>query len=81
MRRRRGGAAAGAGGSGGSVAHVGPWKIMPLGDSTTAAVCYRAKLWQKLQTAGKTNIDFVGTEKSVGCSDAVPANFDPSKFE
>ena len=72
-----GGSPAGAGGSGGSVAHKGPWKIMPLGDSTTAVVCYRAKLWQKLQTAGKTNIDFVGTEKSVGCSDGVPTTFDP----
>jgi len=27
-------------------------------------------------TAGKTNIDFVGTERSVSCSDAVAANFD-----
>lgn len=49
---------------------------MPLGDSTTAAVCYRAKLWQKLSAAGKTNIDFVGTEKSVGCSSSVQTDFD-----
>ena len=71
-----GGAAAG-GGSGGGAAHVGAWKIMPLGDSTTASVCYRPKLWGKLTTAGKTNIDFVGTEKGVSCSDPAPANFDP----
>jgi lysophospholipase L1-like esterase len=55
---------------------VGAWKIMPLGDSTTAAVCYRAKLWGKLTAAGKTNIDFVGTEKSTGCSDTLPVGFD-----
>jgi hypothetical protein len=66
----------GTAGAGGATAHTGPWKIMPLGDSTTAAVCYRAKLWGKLQAAGKTNIDFVGTEKSVSCTDNVPANFD-----
>jgi len=34
------------------------------------------ELWQKLTAAGKTNIDFVGTERSVSCSDAVAANFD-----
>jgi hypothetical protein len=55
---------------------AGPWKIMPLGDSTTAATCVRARLWKKLQDAGKTNIDFVGTEKDVGCSDMVPTGFD-----
>jgi lysophospholipase L1-like esterase len=49
---------------------------MPLGDSTTAATCYRARLWKKLQDAGKVNIDFVGTEKDSGCSDGVPAGFD-----
>lgn len=57
-------------------AHSGPWKIMPLGDSTTQATCYRARLWQILQDAGKTNIDFVGTEKDAGCSDGVPDGFD-----
>ena len=57
-------------------AHTGAWKIMPLGDSTTAAICYRVKLWGKLQTAGKTNIDFVGTEKSVSCADPAASNFD-----
>lgn len=37
-------------------------KIMPLGDSITGNPgCWRAILWNKLQTAGYTNIDFVGT--------------------
>ena len=37
-------------------------KIMPLGDSITGNPgCWRAILWNKLQTAGFTNIDFVGT--------------------
>ena len=39
-----------------------PARIMPLGDSITAAPgCWRAYLWTQLQTAGFTNIDFVGT--------------------
>jgi lysophospholipase L1-like esterase len=40
---------------------------MPLGDSITGSSCYRARLWQKLQQAGKTNFDFVGTLTSSGC--------------
>jgi lysophospholipase L1-like esterase len=65
-----------AGDGAGGTAHAGKWKIMPLGDSTTAATCVRARLWQRLSAANKTNVDFVGTEKSTGCSDSVPANFD-----
>ncbi len=39
-----------------------PVRIMPLGDSITAAPgCWRAYLWTQLQAAGVTNIDFVGT--------------------
>ncbi len=39
-----------------------PVRIMPLGDSITAAPgCWRAYLWTQLQSAGFTNIDFVGT--------------------
>ena len=35
---------------------------MPLGDSITGAPgCWRALLWNRLQSAGHTNIDFVGT--------------------
>ena len=37
-------------------------KIMPLGDSITGSPgCWRALLWNRLQTAGYTNINFVGT--------------------
>ncbi len=37
-------------------------RIMPLGDSITGNPgCWRAILWNRLQTAGYTNIDFVGT--------------------
>src|SRR6266481_5717606 len=37
-------------------------KIMPLGDSITGSPgCWRALLWNRLQSAGYTNIDFVGT--------------------
>ena len=44
-------------------------KIMPLGDSITAGQgCWRAYLWDTLQTNGYTNIDFVGTVDSGGCS-------------
>ncbi|HEU5133597.1 MAG TPA: GDSL-type esterase/lipase family protein [Steroidobacteraceae bacterium] len=38
-----------------------PVRIMPLGDSITAGPgCWRAYLWNQLQTAGYSNIDFVG---------------------
>ena len=38
-----------------------PVRIMPLGDSITAGPgCWRAYLWNHLQTAGYSNIDFVG---------------------
>ena len=37
-------------------------KIMPLGDSITGNPgCWRSILWNRLQSAGYTNIDFVGT--------------------
>ncbi len=46
-----------------------PVRIMPLGDSITAGQgCWRAYLWNKLQTNGYTNIDFVGSVVSGGCS-------------
>ena len=39
-----------------------PVRIMPLGDSITGGPgCWRAVLWDNLQSAGYTNIDFVGT--------------------
>ena len=34
---------------------------MPLGDSTTASICYRALLWQMLTELGATQFNFVGT--------------------
>lgn len=43
-------------------------RIMPLGDSITGSPgCWRALLWQRLQKAGYTDIDFVGTQSPQGC--------------
>lgn len=45
-----------------------PVRIMPLGDSITGSPgCWRAVLWNQLQNAGHTNIDFVGTLGPQGC--------------
>jgi lysophospholipase L1-like esterase len=42
---------------------------MPLGDSITGSPgCWRALLWNRLQSTGYTNIDFVGTLGPQGCS-------------
>jgi lysophospholipase L1-like esterase len=42
---------------------------MPLGDSTTGSVCYRAQLWKLLNEAGyQGRFDFVGSRKNdPGC--------------
>ncbi|HET8841857.1 MAG TPA: cellulose binding domain-containing protein [Ktedonobacteraceae bacterium] len=49
-------------------AATSPVRIMPLGDSITGSPgCWRALLWNQLQTAGFTNIDFVGTLPPQGC--------------
>ncbi len=41
---------------------------MPLGDSITGSPgCWRALLWNRLQDAGHTGIDFVGTLPPQGC--------------
>jgi len=46
-----------------------PVRIMPLGDSITAGPgCWRAILWHDLQTAGYSNIDFVGSVADGGCN-------------
>jgi lysophospholipase L1-like esterase len=46
-----------------------PVRIMPLGDSITAGPgCWRAFLWNQLQAAGYTNIDFVGSVQGGGCN-------------
>ncbi|GGS96957.1 cellulose binding domain-containing protein [Nonomuraea spiralis] len=43
-------------------------RIMPLGDSITGSPgCWRALLWNKLQSAGYTGVDFVGTLPPQGC--------------
>jgi len=65
-----GAAGAGAGGqTGGLGGRTGTLRIMPLGDSTTASICYRSYLWQMLTGAGHTQFDFVGTRKGdPGCT-------------
>ena len=41
---------------------------MPLGDSTTASVCYRAQLWQMLTQSGRTQFQFIGSRNGdPGC--------------
>jgi lysophospholipase L1-like esterase len=48
-------------------AHASAIKIMPLGDSITGSPgCWRALLWNQLQSAGYTNFDFVGTLNNAG---------------
>jgi len=45
-----------------------PVRIMALGDSITGSPgCWRALLWQHLQSSGLTNTDFVGTLPAQGC--------------
>lgn len=45
-----------------------PVRIMPLGDSITGSPgCWRALLWNQLQDAGYTSVDFVGTLGPQGC--------------
>lgn len=49
-----------------------PVRIMPLGDSITGSPgCWRAVLWNRLQSTGYRNIDFVGTLNQQGCSQAL----------
>jgi acyl-CoA thioesterase-1 len=60
-------------------AQVNHVNIMPFGDSVTAfgsdpESSYRYWLWQKLQTAGFNNIDFIG--HSSGVADGAPAQTD-----
>ncbi|GAA4968564.1 lysophospholipase L1-like esterase [Nonomuraea thailandensis] len=51
-----------------ATASAAPIRIMPLGDSITGSPgCWRALLWNRLQNAGHTNIDFVGTLPPQGC--------------
>ena len=57
---------AGAGGAGGRTTNL---RITLLGDSTTAATCYRSILWQLLTNSGRTKFDFIGSRRGdPGCS-------------
>jgi lysophospholipase L1-like esterase len=56
--RSSGGAASGSGGA----THSGPWKVMMLGDSITAATCYPQLVSKGLITANHKNFQFIGTE-------------------
>ncbi|MFE7271417.1 cellulose binding domain-containing protein [Streptomyces sp. NPDC057623] len=48
-----------------------PVRVMPLGDSITGSPgCWRALLWNRLLSAGHTDIDFVGTLTHQGCAQA-----------
>jgi len=59
------GGSTGAGGTGGLLTNP---RIMPLGDSTTASVCYRAQLWQMLTQSGRT-FQFIGSRNGdPGCN-------------
>jgi lysophospholipase L1-like esterase len=53
-------------------------RIMPLGDSITSSPgCWRAYLWNRLRTAGFTNIDFVGSgSDGGGCNPGFSYDFD-----
>ncbi|MEU8364380.1 cellulose binding domain-containing protein [Nonomuraea sp. NPDC048882] len=51
-----------------ATASAAPVRIMPLGDSITGSPgCWRALLWNRLQSTGHTNVDFVGTLPPQGC--------------
>ncbi|MGW6205674.1 GDSL-type esterase/lipase family protein [Streptomyces sp. NPDC055089] len=50
-------------------AAAAPVRIMPLGDSITGSPgCWRSMLWDQLQNAGYTDIDFVGTLNAQSCA-------------
>lgn len=55
-----------------------PVRVMPLGDSITAGPgCWRAMLWHQLQTAGYTNVDFVGgVSDGGGCNPGYSYDWD-----
>ncbi|WP_431936608.1 cellulose binding domain-containing protein [Micromonospora sp. RP3T] len=49
-------------------AAAAPIRVMPLGDSITGSPgCWRAVLWNRLQSTGYTDVDFVGTLGPQGC--------------
>ncbi|RLK24933.1 GDSL-like lipase/acylhydrolase family protein [Micromonospora sp. M71_S20] len=49
-------------------AAAAPVRVMPLGDSITGSPgCWRSVLWNRLQSTGHTDVDFVGTLGPQGC--------------
>lgn len=42
-----------------------PLRYMPLGDSITEAVCWRALLWEKLQSTEFASVDWVGSSNLI----------------
>ncbi len=59
----------------GSAEAATPVRIMPLGDSITGNNgCWRALLWQHLQSTGYANVDFVGTLRNTYCSGSFDAD-------
>jgi lysophospholipase L1-like esterase len=47
-----------------AVAQNATIRYMPFGDSITEIICWRSKLWNKLQTTEWKNVDFVGSGKT-----------------
>ena len=66
----RGGATSSGGSSGaGGGSNPSRLRLMPLGDSTTASICYRSHLWQLLLPVDHIQFYFVGTRNGdPGCS-------------
>ena len=63
-----------AGGASGGTGSSGILKIMAVGDSITAATCWRAKLWSTLNSKHAGRFEMVGTLQSDnGCT---PSNYD-----
>ncbi|MDG4802445.1 cellulose binding domain-containing protein [Micromonospora sp. WMMD980] len=51
-----------------AAAAAAPVRVMPLGDSITGSPgCWRAVLWNRLQSTGYPDVDFVGTLGPQGC--------------
>ena len=48
----------------GAAAQNATLRYMPFGDSITEIICWRAKLWDKLQTTEWASVDFVGSGKT-----------------
>lgn len=52
-----------------ALAAATPVRVMPLGDSITGSPgCWRSVLWNRLQSTGYPDVDFVGTLGPPGCA-------------